>query len=186
MFNKLSTYFERWEKDKETDFELDSFIQSFQNIRKITNLAKLKSFQIRLLHRAIILNDKLFLWKVTDGKICSNCHETESTENIHHFFWQCAEAQKIWKSTEEICREKVQDEIVISYENIILNQVNAKPKHILNFIILLVKQMMYAFRCQGKKLTKTNIIQAIEICKNYELYYAKQQHKIEQQEMVYC
>ena len=50
---------DKWAKKGNVNIELNDFINLFSKIAQITNQAKLRSFQYRIMHRAIILNDKL-------------------------------------------------------------------------------------------------------------------------------
>ena len=59
--------YNHWRKDANyINLDFDEFCNLFCNIYKITNQAKLRSFQYRLLHKAIILNDRLKAWKIVE------------------------------------------------------------------------------------------------------------------------
>ena len=56
--------------------------------------SKLRSFQYKLLHRAIPTNKYLFQCKIKDSDLCYFCHET--TESLEHLFWFCPKVRKFW------------------------------------------------------------------------------------------
>ena len=45
----------------------------FKDIKKLTYISKLRSFQYRLLRRAITTNIQLKHWSIKDSDLCSNC-----------------------------------------------------------------------------------------------------------------
>ena len=61
---------------------------------KIANIGKYDSFHICMVHRAILLNDRLYHMKIRESKLCDLC-ELE-VEDYKHFFYECRETRKIW------------------------------------------------------------------------------------------
>ena len=59
----LNSFTEKW--DQEFEIEFDEFYSALRNINSVTNQAKLRSFQYRMLYRGLILNDKLYKWNIT-------------------------------------------------------------------------------------------------------------------------
>ena len=51
----------------------ESLCNIFQTIKIISLSTKLRSFLYRLLHFALMTNDKLYEWKVVDSKLCTFC-----------------------------------------------------------------------------------------------------------------
>ena len=56
--------------------------------------SKLRSFQYKLLHRAIPTNKYLFQCKIKNSDLCYFCHET--TESLEHLVWFCPKVKKFW------------------------------------------------------------------------------------------
>ena len=55
---------EKWEEELSIQMTYESYLKEFLNIRKVTNITKYRSFQYRLLHRAIVTNETLYKWKI--------------------------------------------------------------------------------------------------------------------------
>ena len=162
---------QRWNTKVEMSLTHESFIALYKKIYSITNNAKLRSFQYRMLNCAIILNDTLYKWKIKSSPNCAYC---ERKETMLHFFWECNNAQKIWAWTSKYCKKLApQQSIEIDKDNVFMNLVNSKPKHAFNFCVLVVKQTMYAFRCLQKNITTYDLESKIERYKRYELYQAR-------------
>ena len=96
----LNNLYEKWLRQIEVAFDYEEFVSSFVNINLNTNQAKLKSFQYRLLHNALILNDRLFHWKIVSNPYCKYCIN-EQKETIFHFLWTCHRAQTLWHWVEK-------------------------------------------------------------------------------------
>ena len=71
----------KWREDLGSEFQdsLVEFGQRHKDIYRVTNIAKYRSFQYRLLQRAIVTNIQLFKWKVISSKDCSFCGIYEET-----------------------------------------------------------------------------------------------------------
>ena len=160
----------KWER-KGFVLELTQMEEAFINIRLVTENRKLRSFQYRLLHRTIILNKQLCLWKMKNTSLCNNCNK--EIESLEHFFWECETAKRVWKWVREICMKLFKDEITIDYERVMLNGINSKPNHVYNFVCLTAKHWMYVNRCLDKKLGKLSLETKITEFKRSEFYYAK-------------
>ena len=65
----------------------DEFYLQFNILQKSTNVPKYRSFQYRLLHRALIFNEHLYAWGYIDDDSCLLC-ETEK-ESMEHAMFSC-------------------------------------------------------------------------------------------------
>ena len=167
----LNVQYKKISKIIKVDFEM--FCEAFRNMYLVTNVTKLRSFQYRLLNCAIILNDKLFHWKIKETNLCSNCGIEK--EEIMHFLIFCEKSKNIWMQVEIWCRSFAENDIFdFNSENVILNLLNPNPGHLFNTICLTVKQLMYAYRCLGKMLDITVIKKQFEQHERYEWYAACQ------------
>ena len=172
---ELFSLYTKWQVKLQGSLSYKEFLQCFRNIYQITNYGKLRSFQFRLLHRAVTLNEKLKMWKVIENGNCSEC-EGES-ETLEHFFWSCIHAQTWWNQVKIVCHKYRKEKITISLEAILLNKVNCKPNHIHNFIILAAKQYMYTQRCLKSRREIKQFGNQIKLYQSYELYNAKKKCK---------
>ena len=70
-----------------SSFYVSRFYFSLQGYFCYNKCSKLRSFQYRLMFRAIITNKQLFIWKISETQTCSfGCKEIESYE---HLFVNC-------------------------------------------------------------------------------------------------
>ena len=154
-------------------------IKAFENIRKITSNAKLRSMQYRLLHRALVFKRDLFRWKIVIDQKCTLCGT--DIENLEHVFWECEIFKLCMKAIFQYLEESLQhdcESLKITKQNVMLNCIDKNPGGVANFLLLICKAHMYVEKCKNKKVTKKSVFIAIEKTKKYELYIAKQNNKM--------
>ena len=76
----------------------DAFLTAYKNIFLVTNVPKYRSFQFRLLHRAIITNVHLKPWKMREDDGCSFCDSDRET--YEHLFVLRKSTQDLWTKFE--------------------------------------------------------------------------------------
>ena len=81
-------------KSLNKNFHNTSYLQGLEDQNKVTNVAKYRSFQFRLLHRAIVANIHLIHWKIINSDLCTMCRLERETYT--HLFIYCKQARKIW------------------------------------------------------------------------------------------
>ena len=84
--------FLQWAEDLSLEPEYDDYIQAFKNIYVASNIPKYRSFQYRLLHRAVVTNVQLCRWKIKSTNMCTFCAEDQET--LLHLFINCKEVKK--------------------------------------------------------------------------------------------
>ena len=151
---------------------LSEFKKCFSRINKITNIVKLRNFQFRLLHNKIFCNNVLSHWGVVPNNCCEYC-EKHLKQTPLHLFFESDYTQNLWNKTKEYLSRYDLD-CEISAQNIILNNVDDRPSSIVNFIILLVKQLIFRYKCEKKRLVFTNIENEIDTMYHIEKYNAIQ------------
>ena len=173
---KLVNLAVKWKEKLREEIDYVMILKNFRNIYKITNHSKLRSFQYRLLHRAIVLNKQLCQWKIVDDDLCSNCRE--QTETIEHFFFDCKKAQTWWEGIGKIIAQYTTDEIKLTRETVLMNTVHQTNAHVSNFIVLTAKCFMYSKRCLKEELKHKAFEQFLVKCKNFEYYNAKTKNSV--------
>ena len=130
--NRIKQIFSRWESSDEATFDFDLFQAAFRNMYHVTNQLKLRSFQYRLLYKQIVLNDKLYKWRIKSNNICTRCND-DTKEDLYHFLWDCICTKRVWLWVEQIFQEiDPNTEYVLNYNTIILNLCTQRPGHIFN------------------------------------------------------
>ena len=135
MYKKLNvrvrTIIDGWNKELEIVNEEDQlgwghFQTNFINIQKVTNNNKLRSFQYRLLNRAIILNTHLFRWGITNTNLCTFCDKERET--LTHILVDCQKVSGLWQSVNNLAT-RYQRGGIYSKNNIIFNSVHPKANN---------------------------------------------------------
>ena len=92
VYNTLLEEMSCVEKVRKKWFEKDGLLfntelieQSFCDIMTNTNIIKLRSFQYRFLHRAIVLNSHLYHWKIRENSLCDFCEQIK--DSVYHTFY---------------------------------------------------------------------------------------------------
>ena len=182
---RLHEIYLKWSNDRITSFEFDEYAGAFLELYVITNQLVLRSFQYRLLYKAVVLNDKLFRWKIKKNNLCSNCEKVK--ESVYHFFWECEIAQKLYGWVIDYCKNiDERTEYNISLENVILNHISSNPSHFSNFTLLLAKHYLYVARCMGEPVSKSKLFTRIEDFRRIEKYNAICNNKIDKHIQKWC
>ena len=87
----MSSKHRDWERELKIEINFDLFIQGFADIYRVTNITKYRSFQYRLLHRAIITNSHLYRWGRPKLTIV---HFVEKTRSRTHIYSSIVSMQK--------------------------------------------------------------------------------------------
>ena len=78
--------------------------------------ARCKYFQLQILHRTLITNKKLKLFRIKDSDICDQCEEIET---ISHFLYDCQTANGIWNEVENWLRRITPNTIFLDKKSIL-------------------------------------------------------------------
>ena len=97
---KLGEIEGRWEQELLSRVSIPELVTA---INKTTQVAKLRSFQYRLLMKAVITNVHLMRWKMISSSSCSFCQKEPKT--YHHLFVDCEEVRGLWTEVDRICDE---------------------------------------------------------------------------------
>ena len=167
----------KWEGELTFEFPLQKLLDGLQDIYKVINIAKYRSFQYKLLHRAIITNVHLYHWKMNQTDRCTFCDR--SRESYEHLFVRCKKVKDLWLEFENFVKIYSSEVIHFDVDTVLWNRlIIDKPSHIINFLCLIMKQYVYRQRCLKKPLIfeeyRTIIIQTNGI----EKYIAKKNQKL--------
>ena len=168
--NNLSRRLNLWENETGVEIEWCVFKNSFVNVKKITNVPKYRSFQYRLLQRAVITNVHLCRWNKREDNLCYFCQEERET--YVHLFLECAVVRHFWNQVVTFMDTFNQEEVNISKSNVMLNLITNSIYNVKNFICLLAKQYIYRQRCLDKALNMFEFKQHVFIIRNMEKYQA--------------
>lgn len=178
--NLLERKWLRWNKYLNIHIEFEHFCKNFKNISSTTIATKYRDFQYRLLHCIVFLNDVLYKWKLVDSPNCTFCKK--KVETYVHFFWECPFVSRIWSVLRLYLKDNDQTgfcvELDFNANNIIFNRVHPKPSHVVNFLVLIVKQWIFSNRCALKTPRPEDLETNIEEVYLMEEFIAKQESKV--------
>ena len=144
------------------------FQTAFKRIFYVTNIPRLRSFQFRLLHHAIVTNEMLHKWKIIDSSECTFCHS--SVETTVHLFLECHLVKSLWDKVKEYVKKRFSKTIHLDTQSIIFNKTN--HSQCVDLIILLTKQYIYRKRCAKELLTWPGLNEYVHQIENKEKYIA--------------
>ena len=115
----------------------EEFLTHLKAVYSITNVPKYRSFQYRMLHRAIITNVHLSTWGLRQDNLCSFCErEVETTK---HLFATCNEVKNLWRQIFNWVKVTLSLTVEATTENILLCNIKKEQgASVKNFVILIV------------------------------------------------
>ena len=167
----------RVELGSEYSESLTEFAERHKDIYRVTNVARFRSFQYRLIQRGLITNIQLYKWNIVESSQCTFCSETPET--VLHLFVECSCVRKIWQSVCEFIGEEYGPVALKQWaSNIIMNNVVDFKCSIVNFIVLIFKQYIYSQRCLKKELKWQELKGKIKTIERVERYIAVKNNKV--------
>ena len=171
--------FIKWRQELGEEYEdtLTDFAKRHKDIYRVTNIAKYRSFQYRLLQRGIITNIQLYTWGIAPSDQCSFCKKERET--VIHLLVECEKVKSLWESVKEYIGQRFPGvKVVLTPTNILMNTICQDNKaHVVNFLCLLVKQFVYRQRCMSKEIHLPMLLQHIKQTESIERYVAKKNGK---------
>ena len=169
----LGNLVKRWSEKGTLDIDLDELIRAMRATTQITIYVKLRSFQVRVLCRAVITNVHLRKYGIRDNDNCTFCNS--QAETMEHLFLSCPRVKGLWDYVKEITGN---DEN-IDFKMIVLNTLHTKPKQIDNLILLLMKFYIYKTRCANERIKKQSLENFIKTIHDIEQNIAKEKNKLQ-------
>ena len=167
----------KWEIDIGKNISKQDFLNGFTDIKRVTNITKFRSFQYRLLQRAIVTNTTLEKWGITPTGLCYYCEE--DAESYVHLFVMCRVVRDFWIKVESFMKNYSQDVIHFDVDTIFWNRIVYSPKgHVKNLICLVAKQFIYRQRCLKEKLNFQTFVNYIRTIEMNEKYYAVKYNRL--------
>ena len=132
------------------EYTFDEFSRAVTQINKLTVITKLRSFQYRLLHSAILTNIRLYYMKIKTTQLCESCNEC--TETYEHLFYRCKFVKRLWTYIERLTNRH------IAVKDVLLNRVDNKPSTAENTLILFTKYYVFKEKSLDKRISITSLI----------------------------
>ena len=145
-------------------------MKQFRRVYYTTNVPKLRSFQYRLLHRALVLNSHLFHWGKRSDFLCTFCNTEKET--LVHLFVSCSIVHSLWIVVKNFVHQMWNITLDLSAEAIMWGNPNNKNNQLSSFISLVTKQYIYRNRCLGTVLRSEELFSQIINIRNIEKFCA--------------
>ena len=164
--SKIENISEKWSEELLEDININKCVKQIQ---KQTYVSKYRSFQYRLLMRAVVTNVQLYHWGIKPSRKCSFCDQ--DIETYQHLLFDCICVAPIWEKVNSIAIN-MNIEVNITYPNIICNTLTPDINSCINTICLIGKQYIYRCKCKGEKPNVKCLEAEIFSYKRTEKYYA--------------
>ena len=128
---------------------------------KISESSKLHNFQYRLLLNKIFINDTLFKWHIVESENCDIC-KLPIKQDIPLMLYHCTIAQTVWKFIQNNTGD-LDNCLTWSLEIIMSNLVHPKAKHVVNKLVLIAKQFIFAKKCLQEPITIDSLMYDIAL-----------------------
>ena len=143
----------KWEIDLSIQIHEQDWMGYFDILYSSTNNNKLKFFQYRLLHRFLTTNIDRYNWKQIESSSCQICGL--HPETYLHLFIDCEYVKILWAKLfnwfARVTHLHYGIDSNLSKEEIILGlAINNDLDKLLNIILLITKQYIYAVKCASR------------------------------------
>ena len=165
-----------WGNDLSIKIEKENFMELFTNFLKLVKPSKLRILQYKILTKSLTTNIKRYRWKKIEYDTCTFC--SKEKESILHLLAQCPKVQKIWSLLSRWCKHHLDLDLALTHMTIIFNNYVGPQRYLINMLIAITKQYIYAQKCFQAELKFTELVYKF----NY-WYEADKMHAIEEGEM---
>lgn len=173
--NKLA----KWNYTLDANLDDNEMFKIINAIYKVTIATKYRDFQYRLLTHSLITNKMLCIWKIVDSNTCDFC--AEAVETYPHLFYDCSIVQELWNYVKRFLWDNlirsVYRQLEFSVQNVLFNTVHPSFAHIVNFIVLIVKQFIYRCKCLKTPLSPEQAIGEVDYVFRIEGQIAREKNK---------
>ena len=147
----------KWEEILQCEINDKAWEGCYNNISKLTLSTKLRSFQYRLVNLALITNIDLYKWKIKNTDSCTFCQLERET--YLHLFVKCKEVRKkMWVPLRRWLDYYCYLELPDLADEIMLNNYKGPYGLLVNTIVLITKQYIYAKRCLQQALVSRGCV----------------------------
>ena len=137
---------------------------------KVTKDMKLRSLQMKIIHRTIPTNSWLFKCNLTNTNHCSFCNI--NIESISHLFWECHTSKNIWFKLKDWLLKKDENlKMDLGQREIMLGENRDNFSKEIEHIKLITKEYIYNSKIQNKKPIFQELTAIINMKQKIERYH---------------
>ena len=139
----------QWATELKIDYK--ALLQSWPKILidawSISNAAKLRYMQYKILNKILITNVTCARWDKSVSSLCS--FYFSKNETIMHLLVECCTVQKLWYALTKWVKFHVNIQLNITNKLVILNNYSGIHERMVNTLILIMKQYIYSSKCKS-------------------------------------
>ena len=162
---------QKWENRLGIEIPDKKWSEHYQSTKRLTVCTKLRFFQYRLSNNYLITNSRLQYWKKDIPVSCT--HGCQSPETVLHCLYHCKYAQKIWNALERWLKYFCFIDFQAQEDIVIFNSYKDSFPDLVNTMILITKQYLYAKRCLAEKPCFIQLMSKISLYRELELLMVK-------------
>ena len=177
IFDDLNVrkYRARW-ADAGLNVDIEMYVKAFLKIKQMTNVVNLRDFQYRLLLGKLVTRELLLQWGKTDDALCNFCKK--ENESVPHVLYDCMYARRLIEVLVKLAHEN-DITLELTRENNLLYQIVPKTNHVMNYLVIVLKQYLYRNCCQQLTPNKQNFQKEVIYLMNIDRYNAVRSHNIQ-------
>ena len=134
-----------WEWELGISISDDSWRSLYSSFKAHVKPAKLRLFQYRLYTRTLTTSVRRNKWDHIVSPLCTFCNS--QPETLLHLFTECVVISRLWTCVHRMCNYFLEIDVNFDPELIMLNSYKGKSSQLINFLIVVVKQFIYASKC---------------------------------------
>ena len=166
----------KWEERLLYEIPTKKWLNLYKETKKLTLCTKLRFFQYRLMNNYLITNCRMSKWSKNVSPLCTFCQKEDET--VIHLLCLCPMVKKLWEALKRWLYYFCFLPFAQSDYEILFNQYKDSFPDMVNVIILITKQYIYAQRCLNNKLNFNSLLHKIVRYRNAEVKLAKKDSKL--------
>ena len=170
-FSDSDSYRIIWEKNLKVQLSQNEWTSLFPDFLKWVKPTKLRSFQYNVLTNSLTTNVKRNKWNKDISDRCAFCQDQKET--VTHLLYQCKFILPLWQAFEKMIQRLLKIQHTFSMKTICLNDYYGRQKELINLLMVIMKQYIYASKCLGETPTFLNYMGKVSKWYNYDMLYAQ-------------
>ena len=165
-----------WEIELNRAITVDEWWHMYPNILTYIKSTKLRTFHYKVLNRALTTNVRRNKWDSAISPLCEFCNTCPET--LSHLLVYCQHVEQIWVCFARFCKHLLDIEIELTEELILFNNYSGQHKSLINLLLMIVKQYIYATKCKAQELNFYTCVSKIADWYNVEKCIATKSNNV--------
>ena len=167
-----------WSIELGINFDEEEWNALLVDTLKVTTATKLRYFQYRVLYRNLTTNVRRSKWNQQMSPLCTFCKN--SPETVIHLLCECKCVQKLWVALRKWLNYYLHVHVQFSNVMIITQRYSGKFKRLVQLMVLILKQYIYASKCKEIHPEFVEYIERLMYWREMEKTIVYQENKFQQ------